>query len=358
MRCSRSCHPCHVRSGSSDGTIRVWNLRSAKCDRVIAAGKVCAFVCGATSSFCPEVAKVAIFAAHTNCSHRNPFQVVALSAAGGHRVVAATSDDFVVRQRNLTKRSRLASRRDTTSDGPRRPSAPHTKKLIISPQVKIWNVNNGEFVAGLTGHNDRVLALQLLPDGRIASGGVEGVVFLWRPSTGTRELALSTGGKVVGLAALPGGTLATAGLDSVKIWSTATGHCMQSIASGKVVCCAAQADGRLVTGHDAQWRVWNPLDGSCVRTSKGRRAATQAVLPLPDGRIVTAAPDGCIRVWAAQDPPVQGLSQAHSDRVSSITCLPDGRIVSASWDSTLRIWCGEDCLPYFQRTCTAPLQIS
>lgn len=196
-------------------------------------------------------------------------------------------------------------------------------------------------VQALAGHTDRVLALQLLPDGRIASGGVEGLVYLWRPSTGTRELALSTGGKVVGLASLPGAVIATAGLDSVKIWSTATGHCMQTIASGKVVCCAAQADGRLVTGHDAMWKVWSPFDGQCVRTNKGRRAASQAVLPLLDGRLATAAPDGCIRVWAAQgDSLLAAADQSHSDRVSCIACLPDGRVVSASWDSTLRIWCG------------------
>lgn len=228
--------------------------------------------------------------------------------------------------------------------------------LLSSPlQLKIWNVSSGEFVSGLSGHLDRVLALQLLSDGRVASGGVEGVVFLWRPSTGAREMALSTGGKVVGLAALSGLNLATAGLESVKIWSTATGQCIQTIPSGKVVCCAGQADGRLVTGHDAMWRLWNPQDGSCVRTVKGRRAATQAVLPLPDGRVVTAAPDGCLRVWGAQDVAAPGHSQAHSDRVSCIACLPDGRIVSASWDSTLRIWCavrfGTDVIFATHRVC-------
>lgn len=253
----------------------------------------------------------------------------------------------------------------------------------------MWSVNSGEYISGLAGHTDRVLALQQLPDGRIASGGVEGVVYLWRPSTCARELSLATGGKVVGMAALPGATLATAGLDSVKIWSTASGLCLHSIPSGKVVCCGAQADGRLVTGHDAMLRVWNPLDGTCVRTSKGRRAAAQAVLPLMDGRIVTAAPDGCIRVWSASEPPTPTATQArtpwarlaiptapisnatlrgpfarrllspdrrshmrtsslgrppippqsHSDRVSCIVSISDGRVVSASWDSTLRIWC-------------------
>jgi WD40 repeat protein len=102
-----------------------------------------------------------------------------------------------------------------------------------------------------------VVALAWAPDGRLASGGVDGKVQVW-PTDGSSPQMLNHGEMVVALAWAPDGRLASGGDDGkVRIWPT-DGSSPQVLNHGETVRALAWApDGRLASGgDDGKVRIW------------------------------------------------------------------------------------------------------
>jgi WD40 repeat protein len=112
------------------------------------------------------------------------------------------------------------------------------------------------------GHTQEVTALALLPDGRVASAGLDARVCVWDALVGTcmhrlqgHTMAVHT------LAVLPDGTLASGGED------------------GNVI-------------------VWDPKTGECLLKLTGPRGAVHGLTVLPDGKLAAASYDWRVHVWA------------------------------------------------------------
>ena len=93
--------------------------------------------------------------------------------------------------------------------------------------VRLWNPDNGINFAVLRGHTNAVYCVAWHPDGRIlASGSPDETVRLWNPDThGTRRVLRGHAGHVYTLAFHPNGqTLASASSDStIRLWNPNTG---------------------------------------------------------------------------------------------------------------------------------------
>ncbi|MGS0688759.1 NACHT and WD repeat domain-containing protein [Nakamurella sp. GG22] len=201
------------------------------------------------------------------------------------------------------------------------------------------------------------------PDGTaiIVSGGVDGMVGVWRLADGTPVVEPFRGhwGRVtsVAVAVLPDGTsgIVSSSFDStVRVWrladGTAVGEPLRTGHVGVVSAVAVLPDGTsvIVRSEFRAVQVFRLAEGTAVgeplRTKDGGSVSAVAVAPLPDGSsvIVCGTDQGAVQVWRLVDgTPVGEPLDAHIGKVSSVTVgvLADGTsvIVSGGEDSTVRV---------------------
>jgi WD40 repeat protein len=209
--------------------------------------------------------------------------------------------------------------------------------------VRIWDPSATVTSVPLRGHTDFVLALAALPDGRLASAGADRVVRIWDPAGDTPAIEL-TGhtGTVAALAVLPDGRLASGGNDSVvRVWDPAgdtaavelTGH------TSPVWRLAALPDGRLVTaGGDGLVRIWDANGGAAPLELVGHIGTVLVLAGLRDGRLASAGNDGTVRIWDTNGGTAPVVLAGHTGSIAALAVLADGRLVSAGNDGTVRIW--------------------
>jgi len=130
-------------------------------------------------------------------------------------------------------------------------------------------IPSGQIERVLQGHNQAILTLAYSRDGRrLASGGYDTTARLWNPATGECERVLSGHTKeVYELVFAPDGSrLATGSIDrTARIWSIPDGRSLATLEGHQAEVCtiAWSLDGRTIaTGsYDKSIRLWN-ADGS------------------------------------------------------------------------------------------------
>lgn len=210
----------------------------------------------------------------------------------------------------------------------------------------------------LRGHTGRVVALAALPDGRLASGGDDGCVCVWNGNSGRRDsfwkvhatyiTALCSPGKDCVVSASGDGTVRVlqlqtgaqvAVLDPTGAWPTAL---------------AALPDGRILVGRaNGDLHFWDPETGGTVKAPVPLKHI-HAIAPLPDGRVAIADTfetamyvdsagkevyenNEYIKLWDPTHASVERLV-GHDEQVSSLAPTKDSRLISGSQDATVRTW--------------------
>src|SRR6516225_8718836 len=155
-----------------------------------------------------------------------------------------------------------------------------------------WSLSRNVAEQVMRFHDGPVNAVVFLRDGRVATGGGDAHIALWRPGEQTPDTVLD-------------------------------GH------NGPVVALAASPDDKFLgsASWDRTVRVW-PLAGGTPRVLEGNTQNVNGVAFSPDGtRIITAGYDATIRIW-----------QCVGDRVSvhnvpsplnSVVVAPDGEMAVA-----------------------------
>ena len=162
--------------------------------------------------------------------------------------------------------------------------------------LRLWRVADGNEIAHMTGHGDKVQSLAMSPDGTVASGDWSGEIWLWdardgkflrtlrTPSTGVGSLSFSADGRL--LLAASG---SVAGKDTATIYDTLSWKQVSNYTShdNMVIATAFSPDGRWAAtggGDNMEVHLWDPHSG------KPR--------PGPDGKPPRLAGQG-LTVWAA-----------------------------------------------------------
>lgn len=316
-------------SGSSDGTVRLWNVAAA------AGPTPLATLTGARGGW---------------------FAGLAFSPDG--RLLASGNTDGTIRIWDVATPTHptLAKEFSAHRGGVRRLVFSPDGRLLASggadDATKLWDIadpTHPALVATLIGHTDEVMDVAFSPDGRtLAATSKDSTVELWNVSDPRRAVLVSvlTGHTdfVWSVAFRPDGrVLATAGYDgTVRFWDvTAPARARQIgiIAADRhnVYGVAFTADGRTVytAGDDTSIHGWDVTDPTRPRRTTTLAIPDQIVpainhlnwtqdlsLAGAPGRLLSGYDDGSLRVWDLD--PVQLAGEACR--------APDRRITRTEWD--------------------------
>jgi WD40 repeat protein len=219
--------------------------------------------------------------------------------------------------------------------------------------IRLWDPNAGTETARLEGHTEKINALAVLPDGRLASGSHDRTIRLWDPKTGTEISQLGEGyyDAIMVLAVLRDGRLASGSLHdhTIWLWDAETGAALARLEghTDRVNALAVLHDGRLASGSDDRTiRLWDPLTGAETACLQGHTDSVNALAVLPDGQLASGSgdisiiefTDPTIRLWDPNTGTETRQLKGHIGGVKTLTALPDGRLASGSDDKTIRVW--------------------
>lgn len=201
-------------------------------------------------------------------------------------------------------------------------------------------------------HRAAIGAVSVLADGRLVSGGADGLIAVHR-ATGERVRSFASGSsEVVGLTVLDGETLVSIGRPSraipsrggnlAKLWTVSTGKPAGSLALPAAATSLASAGSTLLIGT---------VEGEILRWSNATTGSDPEFLGAPlrawtssafgaDGTLAAfGASDGTIVLWDMVADALRGSIRAHR---GGVTCLAFGQgtdgLVSGSSDGEAALW--------------------
>ncbi len=269
-----------VASGSSDNTIKLWDVASGS-------------------------------ALHPLIGHNGPVFGVAFTWKG--RMLASASGDGTVKVWDVGAGRALLTLSGHTDRVYAVAYSPDGRMLASASKdhtVKLWEVAAGREVRTLAGHAGPATAVMFSPDGQIlASGGEDGSVKLWDVAPG-RELRSLVGhsGLVHAVSFSPDGLmLASAGADqTVRFWDVRDGRALKTLTghTGTVEGVAFSPDGRVIASgsEDTTIRLWDVSSGRELSRLSGNTGWVVALAYSRNGQFLAAGGvDKTIRIWGIAD---------------------------------------------------------
>ena len=237
--------------------------------------------------------------------------------------------------------------------------SPHLPMVATGSEdttIRLWNVDTGEEVGLLTGHQKSVETIAFHPQqsGLLFSGDRSGQIKLWQVNKLTELISInSQQSKVNCLAISPDGrSMISGGSDkTIKIW-------LLGLTDERSIDCLATLKAHQLAVNGI---AFNPIESEVAfaSVSSDRRAIlwgmesktplniftahTQAVKTIafsPDGKLLaTAGDDGLILIWDVDCRKLVQTLSAHRWTISALSFSADGNtLVSASWDGNIKFW--------------------
>jgi WD40 repeat protein len=212
---------------------------------------------------------------------------------------------------------------------------------------RVWDAATGRTLIELKGNTDWLTSVTFSPDGhRLATACWDGKARVWDVATGRPLVELS--GHAHGLTEVTfspdGHQLATASADqTVRVWDATTGRSLVELTGhvDRVTCVGFSPDGtRIVTGSwDKEVRVWDAATGRGVVEHKRQPALVSVGLSSDSNRLVTAGSDQKVQVWDTATGRNVWEVRGHAGNVYHVAFSADGtRLANACDDRIVRVY--------------------
>jgi WD40 repeat protein len=308
-------------SGSSDKMLRMWDLESGRCLRILEG--------------------------HTD-------RVTSVSMTpDGRRAVSGSRDEMRVWDLESgeclrTLEGYTSNVMSVTPDGRRAVSASWRVPGSADATLRVWDLQSGQCLRILEGHTDSVFSVSVTPDGRRAvSGGKNNALRVWDLESG-QCLSIMEGHTkwVSSVGVTPDGRRAVSGSAdaTLRVWDLESGQCLCTLRDHRyaVRSVSGTPDGTraISVSDDKTMRVWDLENGRCLRVVEGPTSwGGGSVSVTSDCRRAVSLSGGGLQVWNLESGLRLRTLEEHTSGCGSVSVTPDGRrAVSASSDTTLRVW--------------------
>jgi WD40 repeat protein len=265
-----------VISGSSDSTIKLWNVQTGE--------------------------EIRTFKGHSDKVYSVTFSPDGNTALSGSRDNTLKLWDIqtgkIIRTfRGHTKSVRVVA---MSPDGSTALSGSEDNTIML------WEILTGKELTIFQGHTQPVYAVAFSSDGRMAlSGSRNGTIKLWDIQTGQEFLTFEGHTDLIySVAFSPDGHTAVSG------------------------------------SQDKTIKLWDIQTGQEIITSQGHAESVNSVTISENGRYaLSGSQDNTIKLWDIKNRRNLGTFQGHTDWVYSVAFSPDGSTaISGSRDKTLKLW--------------------
>jgi WD40 repeat protein len=230
------------------------------------------------------------------------------------------------------------------------------------PICIVWNVQTGEKVAELIGHQKAVTGCAWMVRGRVLTWSEDGTLRVWHAATGKEECRFDRHTKsVAGACVLNDGRVASwSRLGELWIWSP-----VDPVASGKPATMVASSVSGALLPADGRLVYWTG-SGSFFRAAPGLQEfehAFDAGLEVVSAGVPTHAlevapsqiaywqeliePPGMheheIEVWDLDGRELRGRLSGHLSTIEGVKAAPGNRLISYDNSGETRLWNLENC---------------
>jgi len=309
----------YVATASEDKTVRVWNLDSGTCLRILRGHNAKA----ADLAFSPDGRT--------------------LASADVDRAVHLWNVETGELQRTFRQHKSFTFTVAFSPDGRTLASGGYDQTVYL------WDADSGRIRRVITGYSDCVFRLAFSPDGKyLVAGDANGDVRLWDLLAGgsCRRMRHHTG-MVWDVAFSPDGRRVISGSSdgAVGLWDVHSRRLIRALRghTSYVRSVACSPDGRLLAsgGADAAIRLWDAETGELIKTIHGHEDNIPTLLFATDSRtLISGSEDGTIRFWDVQTGEMTHILSDVGEPPEKMDVSPSGDLLctSSNWYRDVRLW--------------------
>ncbi|MDO8728066.1 MAG: DUF4062 domain-containing protein [Candidatus Methanoperedens sp.] len=301
-----------VITGSDDCTVRIWDLETKRCLRILEGQK--------------EV-KALVITSDGCCAITGSYEEIKVWDLESGEILRTLNQEGNVKAMAIT---------------------PDCSRVIAvsSNKIKVWDLETGDCLKTLEGHTNFVNAVAITPDGRfVITGSDDKTIKIWDLAMGTCLRTMEGNeSRVEVVAVTPDGHFAISGsFGTFKVWNIETGKYIKTLKMliYNVKAMVVTPDGQyLVISNYNNVNVWNLETGECLKTLEGHTDFVNAVTVTSDGRFaITGSSDKTIKIWDLEIKASFNSMERHTEVIRSVAITPDGQwAVTGSNDMTVKIW--------------------
>ncbi len=220
--------------------------------------------------------------------------------------------------------------------------------LASGNEIRVWRLSDRQPYRILRGHHDMVWSLIFAQDEQhVFSRDANNTVHRWNIEDSRIELTIYHPTTLFALAVSHDATIIATGGDEgvIYLWHGQTGqlqHTLKGTMKTAIRALAIDSSQQLLAagGSDGSIALWDLTLGKQIAVLDGHEQAVTSLLFIRNDKIlISSAVDGTIKIWNMDTLNIHVTLSGHGDIVSAVKASSDGEMLaSSSYDRTVKIW--------------------